>query len=522
MPAATTPPHPSFVSAYLGGRLDDFFELAPGDVEAALALPRAPQRDALVDALARHAKSLAAPSPVFANLERLRHPRAVAVVTGQQTGLLLGPTYTLSKAVTAVALARRLDSEERPVVPLFWLATQDHDAHEMDNTYVLDGSETLRRLSVTLPEGVAVGRARLTPTMLGAVEAGLAAADPAPRFLPEVRELLRDAAAVATSYSDWFAAILTRLLGEQGLVLVDPLRPDVATLFRGVIEAELSDAGRTPEAVNAAGRRLKAIGYEAQLGRGADATNLFVEVDGRRNLLRRRGAGFTAAERDLTRADLLAMLEADPTIITPAAGLRPVVQDFLLPTAVFVLGPGELKYVAQLRDVYRFHGVPMPLAWPRASATVLEPVTARLLARYGLDATTFKARPDRAEEDALLGLHGHAARFSASAEALEAGFAAMLGAVGGIDPTLEGSVRKGHELLGATLERLRHKTGAALARRDATTARQFDRLRAHLLPLGESAERVLSPLSYALKFGLEPVVNMFLTLEPSGEQELRI
>lgn len=522
MLAAATPPAPSFVAAYLDGQLNDFFELRPGDVDAALELPRAAERGPLVDALTRYARSLGAPDAVFRNLERLRHPRARAVVTGQQTGLLLGPTYTLSKAVTAVALARRLDSAERPVVPLFWLATQDHDAHEMDHCYLLDGSETLRRLAVPLPAGVAVGRARFTTAMLAAVEDGLASLTPPPRFLGEVRALLRDTAADAATYPDWFGAILTRLLGEQGLVLVDPLRADVAALFRDVLAAELADAGHTPHAVNAAGRRLKAIGFEAQLGRGADATNLFVEVDGRRVLLRRRGAGFTAGERDFTGPELVAMLGDDPTVVTPAAGLRPVVQDALLPTAVFVLGPGELRYVAQLRDVYRFHDVPMPLAWPRASATVLEPPVARLLAKYGLDAAGYCAHPERAEEAALLALHGHAAGFAASAAAVEAQVVGMLDAVNGIDPTLDRAVRKGGERLAATLERLRHKVGSALARTDATTARQFDRLRAHLLPGGEKAERVLSPLSHALKFGVRPVVDLFLTLEPSGEQELRV
>src|SRR5690606_8060170 len=120
----------------------------------------------LVAALRRYAERIGSPPAVMRNVERLLHPEARAVVTGQQTGLLLGPTYTLSKAATAVRLAQRLDRPERPVVPIFWLASQDHDAAEIDHTYLLDGSETLRRVSVSLPDGVAAGRIPYAPAML--------------------------------------------------------------------------------------------------------------------------------------------------------------------------------------------------------------------------------------------------------------------------------------------------------------------------------------------------------------------
>lgn len=519
MPPRATPPT-DFAHAYSSGSLDDFFEVAPGDVDKALALPRPSERASLVAALKRHAIALGAPPPVLANLERLSHPEARAVVTGQQTGLLLGPTYSLSKAMTAVALARRLDTRERPVVPIFWLATQDHDAHEMDNTYMLDASETLRRLSVRLPDGVAVGRVPLTREMVDGVSAGLAALTPRPRFLEPVWELLEGAASSVTTYSDWFAALFTRLLGPAGLVLIDPLRSDVAEHFRPIIERELSDPLVTPAAINAAGRRLKELGFEPQLGRAQGATNLFVETGGRRLLLRAAGGAFVVEDKRFTRADLQALLDADPTAITPAAGLRPITQDFALPTAVFVLGPGELRYVSQLRDVYRFHGVPMPLAWQRATATVLEPVAVRLLDVLGVSAARFRAQRTELLERTLLERHGHAELFAAAAGCIESEFEKLLSEVGGIDPTLDGTVKRGRHHLEETLARLRGKTSAALAARDEVTTRQFDRLAAHLLPLGQPAERVLSPFSHALKFGIEPLMDRFATLAPEHDQEL--
>lgn len=513
-----------FGTAYASGALNDFFDLAPGDLGAALRVERLAARPQLADALQRYAEQLGAPAPVLKNIERLRHPEARAVVTGQQVGLLLGPTYTLSKAVTAIRLAQRLDTPERPVVPIFWLATQDHDVAEVDHTYVLDGDERLHRLKVQLPYDSPAGRAPVTSTMLAQVRSELEALTPRPRFLEEVWRLVEESAA-AGGFGDWFAALLTRLLGGSGLVLVDPLRPDFARLTLDVVRAEIADPGRSADAINGAGGRLKALGFEPQLGRGVNASNLFIELGAepgpsKRVLLRYQGRKFFADGREFTAAELLARLDDDPSAITPAAGLRPVTQDAALPTAVLVLGPGELRYVAQLRGVYAEHGVPMPLAWPRASAAVLEPAAARLLHAVGLSAAEFRTRREQELERLVLERSGQLERFESATTTIEEALAQLLSEAEQLDPTLLGTVERGRRHLKMTLERLRGKSARALLERDETTRRQFERLAAHLLPLGQPAERLLSPFSHALKFGVEPLLDRFLAMEPSGEQEL--
>ncbi|HKI58538.1 MAG TPA: bacillithiol biosynthesis cysteine-adding enzyme BshC [Trueperaceae bacterium] len=527
MPEGESPPSSSsFLERYRAGELSDFFELAAGDVDAGLALPRQVDRRRLAGVMRRHARRLGAPDAVFRTLERLEHPASRAVVTGQQTGLLLGPVYTLSKAVTAVRLAQRLDREDRPVVPVFWLASQDHDTDEVDHAYLLDGEERLHRLAVPLPVEVGVGRAPVTSAMVRSVEEGLRALDPEPPFLGGTLALVKDAAGSAESFADWFAFLLYRLLGDAGLALFDPMQADAAELLRPVLERELASPEATVAEVNDAGRRLKRLGFTPQLGRGAEATNLFLETEDedppRRVLLRHEGRNFRLEGRALSGAEVTARLDADPAALTPAAGLRPVVQDAVLPTAVVVLGPGELRYFAQLRGVYRHHGVAMPLVWPRATATVLEPPAARILDKYGLDVAGFQADPDGCLERVVLERSGHGERFRTVSDELEVMVRRLLREVAEIDPTLQGTVARGHGYLDTTLQRLRDKTAAALEREDAITRRQFDRLRSHLLPLGQPAERVLSPFSFVLKFGVEPVVRAFLSLGPEGDFELRI
>lgn len=527
VPSGVPLPSNDLKTDYAAGALSDFFQVAPGDTSSALDLRRDTDREALAAAIRPHAERLGAPPPALRNLDRLAQAGSMAVVTGQQAGLLLGPMYTLSKAMTAIALARRLDAEERPVVPVFWVASQDHDVAEVDHAHLLDASEELHRVTVSMPDGVPVGRIPFSEEMLRAVRGSLVAHDPRPARAEEVLSLLEESASLARTFSDWFSAQLYRLLGRHGIVVVDPLEPAVASLSTRVLRREVMEPMTGPERVNAAGKALKAMGHDPQLGRGDGATNLFIELPGedglpRRHLLRALRGGFVADGRKLDSAELLQRLEEDPTVLTPAAGLRPVVQDALLPTAVFVLGPGELAYVAQLRGVYELHDVPMPLAWPRSTVTVLEPAAARLLDSLGTTASGFVTDPDAVLERVLLERHRSSAEFERATATLERGFEDLFSHVDGIDPTLRGTVQRGRRYLEATLDRLRSKSGAALARRDSETRRQFDRLEAHLMPLGQPAERVLSPYSHMLKFGVDALLDRLETVGETGAFELRL
>lgn len=516
-PAPTTP---SFDDAYRQGDLNDFFQVAPGDTRAALErsfpVPRAP----LAAALRRYAEKLGAPAAVFGSLGALSHPESRVVVTGQQTGLLLGPLYTLSKAVTAVALAKSLSTEARPVIPVFWLASQDADSAEIDHSYLLDLDERLHRPTLPLPEGVCAGRVALPEVWVQKVVQDLDALHVPEPHRREVKGLLQRTAARAAGFADWFGALLYALLGEQGLVVLNPVERDMAALFGPVLEAELAAPLRSVEAIGASAERLKRLGLTPQLGRGAGATNLFLEENGLRHPLRVDGEGFYTEAARYTRAALRERLSCDPCALTPAAGLRPVTQDAVLPTAATVVGPGELRYFAQLRGVYEAHGVPMPLIWPRATVTVLEPPVRRMLEKFGLSARALQRDFEGIRGEKLLELHGHKAAFDESLAVLKEQARALTRHASSIDPTLAGTVARAEAGLAGVFGTLETKSAAALAQRDDLYTRQFGRLRAHLLPNGALQERVLSPFSFFLKFGVRSVVEAFLALPPEGDHEV--
>lgn len=516
----------SFLEQYVSGELSDFYELAAGDTTQALNQKREVNRPVLVAALERYAKELNAPPEVFTSLEQLAHPNSRTVVTGQQTGLLLGPTFTLSKAITAIKLARQLSTPDKPVVPVFWCASQDHDTEEIDHAYILDLDEQLHRLEVPLTAGTASGRIALEASWLETVLAELGELNlPAPH-VAEVSALLTDSFAASSSYADWFAALLYRLLGSEGLLVLNPLTPDMAVLFRPVLEAELANPAVSVAAINEAASRVRAAGFEPQLGRGASATNLFLEektaAGYTRQALKFDGKRFSTDVAEYSRADLLARLDADPSAITPAAGLRPITQDAALPNAVTVVGPGELRYFAQLRGVYAHHKVPMSLIWKRAQVTLLEPPVRRILSKFELRPAEVQADFESVKETVLLTLNGHAEVFSTTLAELEVLLESLTEQVRNIDPTLVGTITRGEGYLKRTVANFRTKSAKALDREDDIYARQLDRLAAHLLPLGQPQERLLSPFSFFLKFGIQPIMTLLLDLPAEGEHDINI
>ncbi len=516
-------PATSFLDAYLAGAFADVFAVPPGDLETALSVPRDDlDRAPLVSALERQHEAWGAGAAATESLRKLAHPNSRVVVTGQQIGWLLGPTFALSKAVTALLLARRLDSEERPVVPVFWMATQDHDVDEMNHAWLLDREERLTRLEVEVKRGPAVGRARLDPSEVQRTRMALRRLDGDGPHAAEVDALLARACEGAQGWSEGFARLLLELFGEAGLLVVDPLEPSLALLGRDALERELADPGASAAAIREAGASLAERSWQPLLGRGEDASNLFVERPGggSRTLLRHRaGALYLGGER-VELSTLRAYLDEDPTSVTPAAGLRPVIQDLLLPSAAFVVGPGELRYLAQLRPVYQAHGVHMPLIWPRASVTVLQPPVRRILRRHGLDWRAVQADPRHEECELQLRRHGYADRAAAAFASVEREFTELLEATSALDPTLERAVRRGRYHLERTVVTLREKTGRALVRQDAEVGAQFARLRAHLRPNGGLQERVLSPFSHFLTLGVEPVRDAFLRVDPAGDHAL--
>ncbi len=424
---------------------------------------------------------------------RLADSRTVAVVTGQQAGLFGGPLYTILKALTAIKLAEQIARDhDVAVVPVFWIEAEDHDWDEVRACSIFDADMTVK--TVALPERasgdpVPVASVRLDEHVhdaLLAIEQML----PATEFRDALLADLRAAYSPGIGMADAFGRFLERVLGDRGLVVYDASDPAAKPLVGDLFARELSSPGATAKLAAAAGADLMSRGYHAQV-QSADLNGVSLfHLDGARRPIH-EAAHFV---RDAA---------SHPASFSPGVLLRPVVQDTVLPTICYVAGPNELAYLGQLRGVYERFGVPMPLMYSRATATILDSAAMRFLSKYDVPFEALAIQDDSALND-LLRTQIPPEVEDALAEAdrvVAERMSRVIDAVPALDPTLEGAARTTLSRMQHDLQSLRGKTIQAAKRRHDTLRRQFQRTRSLAFPNGHPQERTIASLWFLNQYG---------------------
>jgi bacillithiol biosynthesis cysteine-adding enzyme BshC len=434
--------------------------------------------------------------------------RTVAIVTGQQAGLFGGPLFTLLKALTALKLAEQVSRDHNiPAVAIFWIDAEDHDWEEVRSCTVLDAG--LSPKSVSLPprpgaEHAPVATVRLDASIVDAV-AELESSLPDTGFRDSLLIALRRAYTPGAGMADAFGRWLEEVLGARGLVVYDSSDPASKPLVGEVFARELSNPGHTVRLAALAGSDLTARGYHAQVHAHDDSLALFHlnSDDGGRRAIRQQGGVFVVGDQQFPTAALVDQATARPAGFSPNVLLRPVVQDTIFPTICYVAGPNELAYLGQLRGVYQHFGVPMPLFYPRASATIVDSAALRFLTKYKLPLESLQAQDEAALNELLKAQIPAVVEdsFSGAAQAIEAQMTRVIEAIPALDPTLEGAAQSTLERMQRDLNTLHAKMIQAAKRRDETLRRQFIHARALAFPGGHAQERTIGFVSFLNQYG---------------------
>jgi bacillithiol synthase len=460
---------------------------------------------AIARVLALQQERRGAPPAARAAAAALDDPRAVAVVTGQQAGAFGGPLFTVLKSVSAIQLARRTTTEHGiPCVPVFWVDAEDHDWEEVGSCTVLDEAYQARTVTLPAPEGAGerpVAALTLDDHITASLDE-LAAALPRTDFTDWLMAGLRSHYQPGVGMADAFARWLEALLGRHGLVVFDSSDPAAKPLAAPVFVRELEQPGRTASLAAEAGHALAARGHEPQVTPNPDSVALFSLADGRRPV-RRQGEAFTIGDEVHTAAALTRDAQSHPERFSPNVLLRPIVQDTLFPTICYVAGPSELAYLGQLGGVYEHFGVPMPLMYPRATATIVDAAALRFVTRYDVPLDELQKQDESAlnhllraqlpvEVDQSLG---------AAEEHIRQTMDRVIEAMPALDPTLAGAARTTLGKMEHELRTLRTKVIHAAKRRDETLRRQFTRAQAQFYPLGHPQERTLAVAFFLNRYG---------------------
>jgi bacillithiol biosynthesis cysteine-adding enzyme BshC len=466
-------------------------------------------RNVLCDALQDMNAVWGAGEETLRNIQLLRDADCLAVVSGQQAGLFSGPLYTIYKALSAVKLAGCLTQRQTKAVPVFWIATEDHDFPEVAKAEFIGRDCKLAAVEVSSAlhkEGQPVGRVVLDNS-IDAVLAQLLQLLPSSEFTPDLDVLLRDAWCPGRSYGEAFARMMTSLLGTHGLVLLDPLDPRLKALAAPLYAKAALRAQEIAAAIEVRSRKLVEAGYHAQVTASENSFPLFLHDDsGSRHALTRSSEGrYTTKQTDksYTAQELAALALAQPEKFSPNVTLRAVVQDYLLPTIAYYGGAAEIAYFAQTGEVYRLLERPTTPILPRSSLTMIERHTGRVLERYELKLADLFAGPEsvlkRVVEEHL---GAETAQSFAKAEGtVNRELDELREQLRNIDPTLADALETGRRKINHQLEGLRTRFHRAQLARDEAAQRQLQRAFDQLFPHKELQERHINITSLLARHG---------------------
>ena len=471
----------------------------------------ATRRARVSDILERQNNAWGASPKTLENIARFRSG-ACAAVTGQQVGLFGGPLFALFKALTAVKLADEASKAGSDCVPIFWLATEDHDFDEVNHTAVLGAEGVLQALSTPTKAApdAAVGRVSFGSEIGDVVQQAVTLLGDC-----SVSVVLRESYRPGETLGSAFARLFTNLFADWGVILLDALDPELhaisAPIFRGAIE----HAAAIDDALLQRGKELDSAGYHQQVKVTPSSTLLFTFRDGARTPIHRRGNGvpnsfdFLIGDERISEAELLARISASPEQFSANVLLRPVIQDYLLPTIAYTGGSAEVAYFAQAAVVYeKLLGHVTPII-PRFSATLVEPKADRLLERYGLglpDLFHDSLRERLAERVLPAELQS---AFETANASLDKCMGAIRDSLAKLDATLVDAANRAGSKMQHQLEHLRASAARAEVRQSELLSRHADVLKNMLYPNKTLQERELGGIYFLAKYGTDLLQQLY-------------
>jgi bacillithiol biosynthesis cysteine-adding enzyme BshC len=459
------------------------------------------QRAALVDALRLQ-------NPAGPSLERLAQPGTVAVVTGQQVGLFSGPAYTIYKALHAAKLAEWLTSNGIPAVPIFWLATEDHDFAEVNHVWVFDAEHRphkleMRRSANSQPVGGVTLVAPPIPELRTALH-GLP-------FGEEVADAVEEAYRAGSTMGKSFGELVRGLLARHDILQVDPLLPAFRELAAPALRKAVEAAPELTARVLQRNKDLAAAGYHAQVHVEEQTSFVFLLENDKRLTLRRNGDEYVLNGRRFTARELMDRAAS----LSPNALLRPVIQDSMIPTVAYIGGPAEVAYLAQSEAIYETLLGRMPVAVPRSGFTILDERSAKHMERYGLTLPDFFHGQDALRERVAAKLvpPALAGRTGDTVKTVDAAVEQLRRELLAFDPTLVKALDRSTRKVHHQFERIAAKVGREAMRRDERAAHDAASLYGLICPERHLQERLYSFLPLMAKHGLDLTERVYDAIE---------
>ena len=473
----------------------------------------------VADVLERQNRAWGASDATLRNIQRLRNG-AFAVVAGQQVGLFGGPLFSLFKIASQLALIKQLAALGVDCVPVFWLASEDHDLAEVNQALLL--THDFQLAPFTSP----------TAGVQGSPVAGIRFAEGASPIVNQAAELLGDSLAAdflrqsyteGETFSNAYAMLYSRIFAEHGLIFLDPADRELHRIAAPLFTSAVEHAAELDEGLLVRGRELQAAGYHEQVKVTKESTPLFAIVNGARVAIHRGNGGFKIGRDPLSPEELLRRVKDAPENFNANVLLRPVLQDYLLPTLAYIGGPAEIAYFAQAAVVYQMLlGRVTPVA-SRLSATLIEPRIEKLMTKYAVelpelfhgecplrDCMAARSLPPELKDN-----------FEGARLSVDTAMQQVSTSLRNLDPTLVEAAARATNKMRYQIERLRKRAAQAELRRSEILARHAAQIENAVYPHKTLQEREVAAIYFYAKYG-PPLINQLVELAQTSCAEHKV
>lgn len=491
------------------GDLENFYPVNPFDDEAiaekADQLSFKGDRSRTAAILADFNKQFDVDQAAIDNLHRLEEEDAVAVVTGQQLGIYGGPLYTILKTLSVIHLAKKLEKNlDRPVIPVFWLADEDHDYEEVRSIQVPENDE-IREFALSPKTDHLPPVARLPiPEEITNVRQELKSVLYDTDFSDDLWDLLDTSFKTGNTFLQAFGQFMSTLFSKHGLVLAGSNYPRVKEATSDVLKQSIAKADQIRQQLE---QQSKGISESFHQQVKLYDSNLFYldEKEGRTKIVRNGEEWKTDTGLEWETEELLAGIGETPSKFSPNVFLRPLLQDALLPTLGYVAGPGETAYYGQMKSMYSSFELEMPVIFPRLSATFIEPSIDRIIDELPFEFHEYGKRIEDLESEYVDRTEQHdiEAIFNEWKEKVEEVAETKKKQIAEIDPTLEGAAANATSTYYNELDKLKGKVYRAVKKQDETQLKRIRRIKGSLFPGDELQERVIGAIFFMNKYGID-------------------
>ena len=492
------------------GTINDFFETPPvhsdSVAESISSFKFLGDREVSVSMLESFNKAFLDSDVTKAQIEKIKTNDSLTVVTGQQVTIFGGPLYTVYKTITAILYSKRLERESnRPVVPVFWIADEDHDIDEVSKLFLPDSQDTTEityshKSYDEAPPASTIELGNELNNVWNQLNDALDQTDFSTRLMDDIRACYRS----DKTFGKAFSELLMTYFGKHGLLIAGSLNTDVKTSCKHLLKTAVTSRKDITEALDDTTYALKEAGYHDQVQ--VQPSNLFYNTEsGERIKLQFTGDTWSIPGKKWTEEELLNSIESQPENFSPNVFLRPILQDYILPVAAYVGGPGEIAYYAQMKEFYGCFGFKMPIILPRFSLTIVESAIDRILDKLPFEWQTYRNRIEDLEKEFVERTESVDIEklFGIWRSQIDELSRAKRDEVGEVDPSLKGSVGKAKAAYFSELDKLKGKVYRSVKEQENVQLDRIKKIKTNLFPNGNLQEREVAFIYYMNKYGTD-------------------